>query len=223
VPGPAAAAAVAAVRRAWAEGQEVVVVSPRPSAAPFVLKATGTRGIAREVARLGRRHSCDRLVLCLEPGWPLRGRARKAGTRALAAALASFRHAEVVVTAGSGEAWTDLAPSWRAAELAPLWGAVEMVTAGSEQAAASLRAAGAAAVRLCDPYEGAHLRPFPLGAVSPLEHGELLVRVRVRRLLGALARQLLGSREPALRAYLRRPLLWARRARAAGGAREVRD
>ena len=31
VPGPPAAATVAAVRRAWAAGREVVVVSPRPA------------------------------------------------------------------------------------------------------------------------------------------------------------------------------------------------
>ena len=72
-------------------------MSPRPSAAPLVLRATGTRGIAREVVRLGRRHGCDGVVLCLEPGWPLRRRSGS-GARSLAAALSSFGHVEVVVT-----------------------------------------------------------------------------------------------------------------------------
>jgi hypothetical protein len=140
----------------------------------------------------------------MEPGWPVPGRS-ESGMRSLAAALSSFRHAEVVVTGPTGPAWS---------LLAPLWGATELVTAGSAETGAALRAAGARAVRICDPYEGAH-PPLSLspGAVSPLEHGELMLRVRGRRLLGALARKMLGRREPAVRAYLGRPLLWARRAR----------
>ncbi len=205
VPGPAAAATVAAVRRSWAAGLDVVVVSPRPSAAPLVLRAAGARGIGREVARLGRHLACDRVVMCVVPGWPTPGRTGS-GPRSLAAALSSFRHAEVVVTGAGGGPWS----LW-----APLWGAAELVTAGSEETGASVRAAGAPAVRVCEPYEGAHLRPFPVGAVSPLEHGELLLRVRGRRFLGALARRALGRREPAVRAYLRRPLVWARRGRGA--------
>ena len=203
VPGPAAAATVAAVRRAWADGLDVVVASPRPSAAPCVLRAAGGRGAGREIARLGRRHACERVVLCLEPGWPRSGRAGRA-IGPLAAALSSFRHAEVVVTGDIGvgrRLW------------APLWGAAEVVTAGSEEVGASLRAAGARHVNVCAPYEGARRRaPAPV-AVSPLEPGELLLRVRGRRVLGALARKALGRREPAVRAYLRRPVRWVRRAR----------
>ncbi len=46
--------------------------------------------------------------------------------------------------------------------------------------AAFLRTAGALAVEVCDPFEGAGLHgPFsPAGTVPPLEHGELLLRVR---------------------------------------------
>ena len=137
VPGVPAAATVAAVRRVWAGGREVVVASPRPSAAPVVLRSAGARGIAREVVRLGRRHGCDGVVLCLEPGWPLRRRS-EAGARALGGALSSFSYVEVVVTGGTsavdGADWALLAPIWRAAEL---------VTASSEEVAALLRSAGA--------------------------------------------------------------------------------
>ena len=40
------------------------------------------------------------------------------------------------------------------------------------------------------------------GTVHPLEHGELMARVRARRLSGTLARKLLGRRAPAVRAHL---------------------
>lgn len=198
VPGPAAAATVAAVRRAWAADREVVVVSPRPSAASGVLRAAGARGIAREVVRLGRRHACDGVVLCLEPGWPLRRRSGS-GARSLAAALSSFGHAEVVVTGGTR---ADGSADWGL--LAPIWRVAGPVTASSEEVASFLRAAGARAVEVCDPFEGAgrHGLSFPAGTVHPLEHGELLLRVRTRRLLGTLARKLLGRRAPAVRAYL---------------------
>jgi hypothetical protein len=214
VPGPAAAATVAAVRRAWAVGQDVVVVSPRPSAAPFVLRSAGTRGVARDMVRLGRRHACDQVVLCIEPAWPVRGRT-DGGARSLAAALSSFRHAEVVVTGEVGGDW---------GLLARLWVAAELLTAGSEELAVSLRAAGAPSVRACEPYEGARERPSPFsaGTVSPLEHGELLVRVRARRLLGRVARKVLGRRAPAVRAQLERPVLWARRASAGAGGGTAR-
>lgn len=223
MPGPAPAATVAAVRRAWAAGLDVVVASPRPSAAPIVLRAATARSTGREIVRLGRRHGCDQVVLCVEPGWPERGWGRgqsdvrgqsgvraRSGVRSLAVALSSFRHAEVVVTGEMGGGWTGLAP---------LWGAAELVTAGSEEIGAALRAAGAPAVNVCDPYEGARLRSPSPGTVNPLEHGELLLRARGRRLLGAMARKMLGRREPAVRACLRRPLLWARRVRSTRAAR----
>ena len=72
VPGAPAAATVAAVRRAWAGGSEVVVVSPRPSAAPFVVPVAGP-ALGRELAKLRLAHVCNEVVLCLEPGWPFAG------------------------------------------------------------------------------------------------------------------------------------------------------
>ena len=82
--------------------------------------------------------------------------------------------------------------------LAPLWGVVESVTAGSEAVATALRAAGASVVHVHDPYDGAGIAPqaFPPGAVPPLEHGELLLRVRARRLCGRPGPQGAGATGP---------------------------
>ena len=105
-PGPAAVATVAAVRRAWADGFEVVVASPRPSAAQLVIPVAGA-AVGRALARLqspsragvgtvltsgtgfvsapgsgaaGGGTALARpfaeVVVCLEPCWPL-GRGRR--------------------------------------------------------------------------------------------------------------------------------------------------
>ena len=164
--GPAAAATVAAVRRAWADGREVVVVSPRPGAAPLVMPVAGA-AVGRAISRLrpGPGSSARRwaaITLCLEPGWPFgRGRRPDPGpplrpadlkrtARALAAALSRFDQAELAVTGHLGVP-RDV--------LAPLWPAVQRVTASSEDVAAWLRAAGAPGVSVVEPYAGAGLRP----------------------------------------------------------------
>lgn len=213
VPGAPAAATVAAVRRAWAAGLEVVVVSPRPSAAPYVIPLAGA-AVGRELAKLRLAYACDEAVLCLEPGWPFGGRARQlpgtgSGTtarrsgrnagrtaRALAAALSGFARAELVVTGDLG-----VSPG----VLALLWPAVELVTASSDAVATQLRAGGAPVVRSVEPFAGAGLPP-PTGEVlvSPLEPAELLIVARGRRFLGVVARKLLGRRAPSVRLYLRR-------------------
>jgi hypothetical protein len=112
--------------------------------------------------------------------------------------MSSFRYVEVVVTGAGADASED----WDL--LGPVWSAAASVTAGSEELASLLRAAGAAPVEVCDPFEGAGLHRSSLlaGTVHPLEHGELMARVRARRLLGTLARKLLGRRAPAVRAHL---------------------
>ncbi len=110
-PGPAAAATVAAVRRAWADGQEVVVVSPRPSAALLVMPVAGAE-VGPALSKLrrppgpgatGSGPGCDEVVVCMEPGWPLgRGRRPAPGrpmtgdeleraARSLASALSGFQ------------------------------------------------------------------------------------------------------------------------------------
>ncbi len=204
VPGAAAAATVAAVRRAWDGGAEVVVVSPRPSAAPFVVPLAGA-ALARELAKLRLAHACNEVVLCMEPGWPFGARRNATRTaRALAHALSGFERAELVVTGEIG-----VAPD----VLALLWPIVDSVTASSQEAASGLRAAGAGTpvVRTVDPFAGSGLRrlsddasnPQPVG---PLEPVELLVVARGRRALGLVVRRLLGRHAPAVRLYLRRLL-----------------
>ena len=101
VPGAPAAATVAAVRRAWDGGAEVVVVSPRPSAAPFVVPLAGP-ALGRELAKLRLAHACNEVVLCLEPGWPFagveQGRMPPTPRERSPRLLAASSRAEIVVT-----------------------------------------------------------------------------------------------------------------------------
>jgi hypothetical protein len=105
-----------------------------------------------------------------------------------------------------------------AAVLALLWPAVGVVTAGSEDLAAALRASGARNVRVLEPFDGARLGVVAQGlpTVGVFEPGALLLRQRARRSVGVVARRVLGRRAPAVRSYLRRV---ARLLRRAGGAR----
>ena len=205
VPGPAAGATVAAVRRAWASGAEVVVVSPRPSAAPYVLRSARGRAVSRRLVRLGQQHGCGTLVLGLERGWPTLGRAR-AGGEVLGAALSRFGTAELLVTGELGLAIEELGSLWRAA-------AVVTVTSGGALAApelaARLEAAGARQVRCAAPDPGTLLVSW--ASVGPTEPGDLLVSARARRALGAAARKVLGPRAPAVRAQLARLVATLRR------------
>ncbi len=229
VPGPQAAATVAAVRRAWAAGHEVVVASPRPSAAPLVMPVAGTE-VGRALTRLRRQAGStgaagagpdaggfDEVVVCLEPGWPLgrghrpvRGRPLSPeqlglAARSLAAALSEFERAELVVTGELGVPGD---------VLACLWATVDRITASSEEVATALRRAGAPAVTVVEPYSGAGL-PVPVEGwplpVNPLEPADWLLVARGRRLIGSVARKVLGPRAPAVRAYLLRAWIDARK------------
>jgi hypothetical protein len=170
-----------------------------------VVPLTGP-ALGRELAKLRLVHECDKVVLCLEPGWPFTGRgsagpAAASTARALAQALSGFESAEIVVTGELG-----VAPEL----LAPLWPSVENITASSQDAASQLSVTGAL-VHTVDPFAGSGLRPVDedpgnLQVVGPLEPAELLVVARGRRALGRLARKLLGSHAPAVRLYLRRLL-----------------
>ena len=138
----------------------------------------------------------------------------------LAAALSSFGYVEVVVTGGtSADGGAD------GGLLASLWRAAEPVTASSEEVAAFLRSRRAPGGRGLRPLRGSGAsvgHAFPAGTVPPLEHGELLLRVRARRLLGALARKLLGRRAPAVRASIWRLARLARLGPGDRGGRQER-
>lgn len=194
VPGAAAAATLSAVRRAWDAGAEAVVASPRPSAARYLLVAAGSLG--RQLRAIARREHCDGLVLCVEPGWPLRGTPgqRRRGASLLASALRRFRHVEVVVTGTP----RDLGPDIDA--LAPVWQLASRVTACSPSLGPVLSAAVLAANPEAPPVEVVETASPP--GVPPLEPGELLLATRARRAVGQLARQLLGRHEATLRAFV---------------------
>jgi glycosyltransferase involved in cell wall biosynthesis len=198
VPGEPAAATVAAVRRAWAAGGEVVVASPRPSAAAHVLSRLGT-GLGAELACLAAREHCDELVVCFEPGWPLLAD-RPAGptVAALGRAFAQVGRGELVVSGDLAD-WEALA-----GRLAPLWPALVAVTASSAALAGLLERAGAPSVHVVEPYAASGLAaPPPTWApAGPLEPGELLWRTRARRLAGRCARGLLGRHAPTARQSL---------------------
>ncbi len=143
IPGAPAAATVAAVRRAWDAGTEVVVASPRPSAAPFVVPLAGP-AFGRELAKLRVAHSCDELVLCLEPGWPFARSSRVWSSpartaRSLAHALSGFERAEIVVTGDLG-----VAPEVLGLVSADLKGRVESVTGSHAQGSVDDQTGGAA-------------------------------------------------------------------------------
>jgi hypothetical protein len=70
IPRPAAEATVAAVRRAWANGDEVTVVSPRLSAADLAVPVVGLLA-GRRLTNLRRHTETSRLVMVLESGVPL--------------------------------------------------------------------------------------------------------------------------------------------------------
>ena len=231
LPGEAPAATLAAVRRAWAGGAEVVVASPRPSAAKYVL-ASG-KSLGRQLAALRRREGCDGVVLCVEPGWPLMpvgssrwrsfGGWRRRTARGLTNALLGFSQAEVVVT-GAPDDLDDQLDG-----LAPLWPAVHRLTASSEVLRADLmaRTAQAAragsgpvpALRVLEPQSGTGPLPLNRGGVGPLEPGELLLATRTRRALGRLFRKALGRHAPTVRVEMEklmrtvRPVPGARRRR----------
>jgi hypothetical protein len=70
IPRPAAAATVAAVREAWAAGEEVKVVSPRLSAADLAVPVAGPLA-GRRLLNVKRHAGADRLVLVAEAGFPV--------------------------------------------------------------------------------------------------------------------------------------------------------
>jgi hypothetical protein len=176
IPLPAAAATVAAVRQAWADGDEATVVSPRVSAAHLAVPVVGILA-GRRLANLRRHAAATRAVLVAEPGVPLPSgygpiaRARQWETvRQLERAFAGFDHVTVVRTGT-----LDIA------------GPIE---------ARLLRAA----TEVVD-HAGDGPRP-PLG-VTPLGPVEVPPRERPRQITTAILRRVLGRYASPLRARVR--------------------
>ena len=94
IPVAGAAATVREVRRLWDAGADVRVVAPRLSAAHVAIPVTGLLA-ARRLDYARRRFGARRIVLVVEPGYPLVSR----GTaRSLARALRRFDHVRLVRT-----------------------------------------------------------------------------------------------------------------------------
>ena len=163
IPVPAAAATLDAVRREIAEGREVRVVSPRPSAAHYSIPIAGVFA-GRRLRKVGELSTSSRLVLCLEPGLPfsppgerMSGLGSFVTAVSIARAMRHFEHSTVVVAGEPG---------------------------ASERAVALIRRAAqevVSDVREGDPPAGVTAR----GPKEPL--------YRVRRLAGRAARGLLGD------------------------------
>jgi len=127
VPGGASSATLAAARRELSDGAEVVVVSPRPSAAHFHFTMSGARA-ALMLYLLGRRVRADELVLCMEPGVPFRpgvsGVRARLEAALLEVSLRRFRRVSLIVC---GELAVD------ANVLRGLWSVAQEIVVGSER------------------------------------------------------------------------------------------
>lgn len=88
---------VAEVRRAWAAGDEVVVVSPRLSAAHLAVPVSGPLA-GRRLGNVKRHTGARRLVLVVEPGFPLPQETvlQLASAALLARAMRRFDHVRLV-------------------------------------------------------------------------------------------------------------------------------
>ena len=132
LPGPATAATLAAVRRAWDDGRSVRVVSYRTGAADLAVPVAGP--LAGRRLQQVRRHygGPPAVVLVVQEGAPftdLRAPQQLATATGLALALASFRRATLVVAEDPGI----MAPSMWA-----LVAAARECVVGSEEAARQL-------------------------------------------------------------------------------------
>lgn len=104
VPVPGAAATVAEVQRAWAAGDEVVVVAPRLSASHLTVAVHGLLA-GRRLANVRRVTATDRLVIVVEDGYPLPSRPlphQLASAAVLVRALRGFAYVRVVQVGGAG-------------------------------------------------------------------------------------------------------------------------
>ncbi len=97
IPVAGAPITVREVRRAWAAGDEVTVVSPRLSAAHLAVPVHGVLA-GRRLANVRRVAGANRLVLVVEEGFPFSGPApvQLATAALLLRSLRGFRHVRVV-------------------------------------------------------------------------------------------------------------------------------
>lgn len=178
IPRPAAAASVAEVRRAWAEGLEVTVVSPRLSAAHLTVAIHGMLA-GRRLENVRRLTGATRVVLVVEEGYPFSARSavlERATAEVLARALVRFDQVRVVRVGDLGVS------------------------------AAAIGRLVAVATEVVDAPGGVADSEVPGYGVVPgvtvLGPPEARPSERPRQLVGAMARRLLGPRAPQVRARL---------------------
>jgi hypothetical protein len=214
-PGPATAATLAAVRAALAAGDDVIVVSPRASAAHRRAHLAGWRG-AVALARLSPRR--QRLVLVAQPGMPLGD-----GDRAAAAAMAAVARRRY----RNFDLWLVDPSKLPVQALQKLWPAAGRVfvscEADAEEAATRL---GIPASRIVVDQAGSPAASrigVEPGGVTPFGPRDWTPREQPRRLASLAIRRVLGRRTDTLRAQVVRAVNAARRTQQATRQRLARN
>jgi hypothetical protein len=163
VPGTAAEATLAAVRHLVADGRQVEVVSPRPSAAHHFGPLVGADA-SRVLARLASSGRFDHLVLCVSSNVPFDsasgGRRHRVQAWLLTRQLRRFRRVDVLVAEPP-------AASRRA--LATLWTAVDSVLVDASSLGDAAERLGAPVAKLAvAPFSWPSVRaPAPVSALGP--------------------------------------------------------
>jgi hypothetical protein len=175
IPVAGAPATVREVRRAWAAGDEVTVVSPRISAAHLAVPVFGLLA-GRRLDNVRRHTGAHRLVLVVEPGFPFPDSPvlQAATAAALVVALRRFEHVRLVRV-----------------------GAVPM------PAAVWKRLAGAADEVVAE-TPGPPVPGVTVPGVTVLGPPEVAWSERPAQIFGLVARRVLGSQAPAVRGRLGR-------------------
>jgi hypothetical protein len=198
VPGPAAAATMTAVRRGWEHGQEVEVVSPRPSAAHRSTRLVGLRA-AWELHRLRHTEQADELALCMETGMPFAARANRwrlgAQAIALAWALRGYRRVTLMTTSDFHVPGRSLAPLWRQVHEV-------VITSEAERGLLATRLGVPARLIRVDASQSSTevASPLPGEVVTPSGPREWAWAEQPRRLASLLTRRILGRHADAVRA-----------------------
>lgn len=189
IPIPAAAATLDAVRRAWAAGDEVTVVSPRVSAAHLSVPVVGVLA-GRRLGNLRRHTGASHAVVVMERGFPIPATAG----RGVAIRVVQWQTVHGMLQAFAG------------------FEHVTLVRVGSlDVGGRAQRRLTQAATEVIDQEVG-----FGTGAggVTALGPVETLPRERPRQIAGMVGRRLLGRHAGRFRTLLAS----ARRARPSRGA-----
>ena len=200
IPVAGAPVTLAEVRRAWAAGEDVRVVSPRLSAAHLTVPVAGLLA-GRRLDNVRRVTGAERLVLVMEDGFPLPSGPQAlqlATVVLLVPALRRFRHVRLVRVRPAG-------PAGSGAGGAVVGGTGAGGTAGGGPAGGgpAWRRLAGAVTALGRAGEVVEVTGGPTApGVTPLGPPEVPARQMPARVADAAARRLLGARAPMVRARL---------------------